>query len=351
DENADVAFDWYPEQSWVSHWVWQTTYNPAVNPTIFNNSNENTRSNLLRDAVTNRGNGYSPKAKILRFMENNDQWHFITHHGLARTCMVAALEFSLNGVPLVYNGQEIGVEGHPYDIEYTFLPGFPIDHFDPDHLFPYYQNIIHWRKTLPALYEGDYEEISVTPGQKVFSFRRFTNDQNVITILNMGSSSVNVTASIPVNEMNLDSSTIYYLTDILTGDYLSGLPSEFAALTIPLDGFSAKVYLIADSVVQVTGIKEIVSDVADPESFEVAQNYPNPFNPFTNINYSIPKSGRVTLRVYDILGEEVATLINSDQNAGYHSVSFDGSKYSSGVYIYRVEFAYQSFTKKMMLLK
>ena len=270
DENFDAAFDWYPEESWVSHWVWQTDYNPNANPTIFNYQNENQRSNLLREAITNRGNGYVPGAKILRFMENNDQFHFITHHGLARTKMVAALEFTLDGIPLMYNGQEIGIEGHPYEIEFTFFPGFPIDHFDPDHLFPYYKNLIHWRKTLPALFEGSYQELPVTPNQSVFSFRRFIDDQNVITVLNMGASSANAVVTLPINEMNLDSSRTYYMTNLLEGDVISGTPEELSSITVPMDNFSAKVYLLADSIVQVTGTHNFASGNEVPGSFELS---------------------------------------------------------------------------------
>jgi len=351
DENFDAAYDWYPEESWVSHWVWQTDYDPNSNPTIFNYQNQNQRSNLLRDAITNRGNGYAPDAKILRFMENNDQFHFITHHGLARTKMVAALEFTLSGIPLVYNGQEIGVEGHPYEIEFTFFPGFPIDHFDPDHLFPYYKNLIHWRKTLPALYEGNYDELSVTPNQSVFSFRRFTDDQNIVTILNMGSSSANAVVSLPVNEMNLDSSKTYYMTNLLEGDVISGTVEELSSITVPMDNFSAKVYLLADSIVQVTGTKEVASGTEVPETFNLSQNYPNPFNPETKINYSLPKAGKVVLKIFDVLGEEITALVNSEQSAGQHSVTFNGKNLASGMYIYRIEYGNQSFTKKMLLLR
>ena len=350
DKNFDAAFDWYPEESWVSHWVWQTDYNPNANPTIFNYQNQSQRSHLLRDAITNHGNGYAPDAKILRFMENNDQFHFITHHGLARTQMVAALEFTLNGIPLVYNGQETGVEGHPYEIEFTFFPGFPIDYSDPDHLFPYYKNLIHWRKTLPALYDGGYEEISVTPNQSVFSFRRYSGSQNVVTILNMGSSSANVTASLPIDEMNLDSSRTYYMTNLLEGDVISGTPGELNTVNVSMEPFSAKVYLLADSIVQITG-NLMAANNNIPGSFELSQNYPNPFNPSTTISYSIPLPGKVAVKIFDVLGEEVASLVNAEQSAGLHSVIFNGSHLASGVYLYRVDFQGYSFTKKMMLLK
>ncbi len=347
DENFDVAYDWYPEISWVSHWTWQTDYNPNANPTIFNYNSQSQRSNLLRDAITNKGIGFAPDAKVLHFMSNNDQFYFITHHGLERTKMAAALLFTLHGIPLMYNGQEIGKEGHPYQTEFIFYPGHPLDYEDVHGLFPYYQKLINWRKTLPALYDGDYEEINITPGSSLFSFRRFTDNQNVITVLNMASSSANATFTLPISEMNLDSSRVYYLSNLLENEYIQGTPEELSTINISMDRFSAKVFLLADSIV--TGVDDIASDL--PEDFEIFQNYPNPFNPSTTIKYNLPKEGKVSLKVFDILGREVASLVNEIQQAGLHSAVFDAGRFATGVYVYRIEYDKQSFSKKMLLLK
>ena len=88
-----------------------------------------------------------------------------------------------------------------------------------------------------------------------------------------------------------------------------------------------------------------------PTQFLLSQNYPNPFNPTTSIKYSIPKSGLVTLKVYDILGRQVAELVNKQQEAGSYNVSFDASKLTSGVYLYKIESGSFVSTKKMMLVK
>ena len=88
-----------------------------------------------------------------------------------------------------------------------------------------------------------------------------------------------------------------------------------------------------------------------PESYDLSQNYPNPFNPATTINYQMPQTGFVTLRVYDILGKEVATLVNQQKNQGRYSVNFDASRLASGVYIYQLRVNDYVSSKKMLLLK
>lgn len=92
-------------------------------------------------------------------------------------------------------------------------------------------------------------------------------------------------------------------------------------------------------------------EVNGPAVFLLNQNYPNPFNPSTQINYSIPKYEYVSLKVYNILGEEVAGLVNGMMKAGSHKVTFDATNLSSGVYYYRIEAGGNVSVKKMMLIK
>jgi len=88
-----------------------------------------------------------------------------------------------------------------------------------------------------------------------------------------------------------------------------------------------------------------------PLSFKLEQNYPNPFNPNKNIKFSIPHSAFITLKVYDVLGREVATLVNEQKEAGDYVVNFDASKLSSGIYIYKLNAGNYSSIKKMMVVK
>ncbi|HEX2786330.1 MAG TPA: kelch repeat-containing protein [Ignavibacteria bacterium] len=100
-----------------------------------------------------------------------------------------------------------------------------------------------------------------------------------------------------------------------------------------------------------TPLTNTETNVSVLNDYSLSQNYPNPFNPTTKINFSIPKSGLTTLKVYDILGKEVATLVNGFQNAGNFVVEFDASRLASGAYFYRLEVNGFVNTKKMLLIK
>ncbi len=88
-----------------------------------------------------------------------------------------------------------------------------------------------------------------------------------------------------------------------------------------------------------------------PKEFSLLQNYPNPFNPGTKISFDLPKESKVKIDVYDMLGREIATLLDEIKPAGRHFVQFDGSKFSNGVYVYRMDAGNQIFSRKMVLLK
>jgi hypothetical protein len=98
-------------------------------------------------------------------------------------------------------------------------------------------------------------------------------------------------------------------------------------------------------------VVEVENETTLPTEFSMDQNYPNPFNPTTIIQYSIVFNQHVSLKIFDVLGKEVATLVNEEQNAGRYSINFDGSKLTSGVYYYQLRSGNFIETKKMILLK
>ncbi|HZW38653.1 MAG TPA: T9SS type A sorting domain-containing protein [Ignavibacteriaceae bacterium] len=88
-----------------------------------------------------------------------------------------------------------------------------------------------------------------------------------------------------------------------------------------------------------------------PNKFFISQNYPNPFNPSTRIKYDVPKKGFISIKVYNILGKDIAQLVNEEKNAGAYVVEFDGSRLSSGIYFYQIQAGEFIETKKMVLMK
>ena len=133
------------------------------------------------------------------------------------------------------------------------------------------------------------------------------------------------------------------------------------AFSIALDG-SGNVYVTGWSIgsgtnydyctikySQGVGIKKISTEI--PSLFSLSQNYPNPFNPITKIRFDLPKNVNVKLTIYDMLGREIETLVNEQLNAGSYEVNWDGTKYTSGVYYYRLNAGEFVETKKMILVK
>jgi len=134
-----------------------------------------------------------------------------------------------------------------------------------------------------------------------------------------------------------DSTVVYY--------YISANSNSGRTVSKPLvapAGFYK--FLVENSVTQMTE-----SNI--PEDFYLSQNYPNPFNPGTKIKFSIPHSGIVSLKVYDILGNEVANLIDEEKPAGEYEVEFYAKELSSGIYFYTLRTGAFIQTKKMILIK
>jgi hypothetical protein len=123
--------------------------------------------------------------------------------------------------------------------------------------------------------------------------------------------------------------------------------SDAGAIWVGFDGANKKLYF--DRYSAVTGISHNGNNI--PNSFSLGQNYPNPFNPSTKIDFAIPQAGFVMLKVYDMLGREVESLVNKDMKPGTYTVTLDASRYATGIYFYKLLSGGFVETRKMVLVK
>jgi len=132
------------------------------------------------------------------------------------------------------------------------------------------------------------------------------------------------------------------------GDLYHWWPAEYAQWETQKDAEWANILDMLEN--GITGIERIPGG-SIPSEFTLSQNYPNPFNPTTQIKYSVPQTGQVSLKVYNTLGQEVATLYNGVQSAGNYRATFDGKGLASGLYLYRLKADKVSITKKFILMR
>ena len=102
---------------------------------------------------------------------------------------------------------------------------------------------------------------------------------------------------------------------------------------------------------QQSTITDVENEETIPTVFKLEQNYPNPFNPSTRIKFAVPERSNVLIKIYDILGSEVATLVNEEMDAGWYENNFNAAGLSSGVYLFRMEAGNFISPKKMILLR
>jgi hypothetical protein len=167
------------------------------------------------------------------------------------------------------------------------------------------------------------------------------------------------------DDVTYNSENIYDYGNISYQVNTQGIGNRTVRLRLIVDdnyatGYSLGKIYSDEYVLGKTNVQQINFSGKEPvTSYNLSQNFPNPFNPSTTIKFEIPKDGLVTLKIYDILGAEVATLVNEERSAGRYEINFDASKLASGVYLYRIQVndpstgSGQSFVnvKKMIMMK
>lgn len=129
-----------------------------------------------------------------------------------------------------------------------------------------------------------------------------------------------------------------------------GIGSTLDMLTVPSVTFTAEAGVVYSFAIN-SSVTSLGDDISIPEEFSLGQNFPNPFNPSTSIQYDVKEAAQVTLKVYDMIGNEVASLVNEVKPAGSYTISFDASKLSSGVYLYKMTAGSFVQTRKLVLMK
>jgi endo-1,4-beta-xylanase len=174
-----------------------------------------------------------------------------------------------------------------------------------------------------------------------------------VSLINFGTDTLKITSIVSTNTsftttqtaLNISPSDSSYLTVVFAPKDTSR-QSGFIILTYNAAGSPDSIAVSGKGLVQTA-----VTDKAFPSAFSLSQNYPNPFNPTTVIGYQLPSVSHVSLRVYDVLGREVATLVNEKQNSGYYNVTFNAGNLPSGMYFYKIATEKFSAVKKLILVK
>lgn len=179
---------------------------------------------------------------------------------------------------------------------------------------------------------------------------RVTDDFSLLGALQLsgnpdlsGELPLGLTDAILMRVLEYDGTNICEPEDASFEDWIAGIP-DFAAESYP-----TAYYNVSRTNVSCSSLS--AENPGVPNKFQLQQNYPNPFNPSTSISYEIPEAATVSLTVYNMLGQRVATLVNDFKAAGSYQVNFDASNLASGSYMYRLEAGDRVSTQKMMLIK
>ncbi len=234
----DAAFDWTVDTGWVSQWSWQYDYSEKNNRLIFNFPVANKRGQLLRDALFRNGDSTHLR---LRFIENNDLPRFIALLGKERTKMAAALTFAMPGIPLLYNGQEVGVTTTPLRKTPTFQSGQTIQSGDKDSLFPFYQKLTAIRAAHACLRSGAIANIPISPAAMA-AFRRSNGKENIITVVNMDEAAAE--AKLDLRSMLSNGANRFSLTDLVSGEVFSYTNVDVSKVALPMKSYSTRILLL-----------------------------------------------------------------------------------------------------------
>lgn len=287
----------------------------------------------------------------------------------ARTA--AAIYLTLPGVPFIYYGEEIGMTGTKPDpdirtpMQWTsdthagFTTGSPwrsvnsnftnrnveLMDDDPESLLNWYRTLVHLRNDHISLRRGQYQNIPNSENA-LYTFQRTYDDERLLVMINTGSQQLELD-ELFIPGLNIEEGA-YSITNLAGGDEMVITVSGAGTIEdLNFDSHHTIVLSMEDA--NPVSIEEGGEAV---ETFQLDQNYPNPFNPGTIIPYHLPEQADVTIRVYNILGQQVWVSNKGVVSPGSYTAEFDAGNLSSGVYIYQLVIDGQlQDSRKMMLVK
>jgi len=290
--------------------------------------------NTLSSYATQENTNYKSPHYRMYFTSNHDEnsWYGTVFEQFGAAAEVfAVLTSTFRSMPLIYSGEEAGLNKRLlfFDKDEIMWQSHPFTEM--------YKALFHLKRENKALWNGsdggELQRVFSTNNTSIFAFIREKENCKVFEVLNLSN----------------QERTVTLLGNLYTGNYRDAftndsiLFNDSAEITLP--AWDYKVYEIGSGI---TGIERNETLLRE---YNLNQNYPNPFNPSTKIGFNIPEQGVVSLKVFNLLGEEVKTLLTSELEKGTYNIDFNAANYSSGIYFYTIKASNYIATKKMVLMK
>ncbi|NWF88485.1 MAG: alpha-glucosidase C-terminal domain-containing protein [Ignavibacteriaceae bacterium] len=296
--------------------------------------NGTNNANFLNTLSNQENTNFPPPHYRMYFTSNHDEnsWYGTDFELFGNAAeQFAVLISTFRSMPLIYGGQEAGLNHR-------------LKFFDKDQIIwkthPFsdlYKKLFQLKRNNKALWNGAaggvLQRVLTTNNPAIFAFIRSKENCKVFAIFNVTNQAATFTLQ--------DALYTGRYRDVFSNDSVTFF--ENTQLTLPAWGY--KVYEIG------SGVTEVEDERSLPSQYLLLQNYPNPFNSSTRIKFQVPNTASVTLRIFDVLGNEIEILVNKEMEFGSYEVDFEAAQLPSGVYFYQLKSGHFVDTKKLLLLR
>jgi cyclomaltodextrinase len=350
---VDAGYDW-------------RLYGSAINPFYARGSDLNN----LNTYITNFGGttmGFipGPNSLFLRFLENHDEDRIASIYGsYEKTMPIGTVTMTSPGLPLIYSGQEVGYGLGLPTLDLRRRGVIDWNASGKSLLSLHYQRLATIRAQFPAFSTQLMNRVT-TGNASVYAYTRPYPKGNGVVLVN--TSGTSLSGTVYLDRTNMDT-TACQCNDLFGNDlyndttYVLPYVGGRLAADYSLKPYGSAVYVVADTPLRLvvpslaTSVPSDRIGAAAPSSFKLYPNYPNPFNPLTIIRYDVARPCRVRVKVFNMLAEEVASLVDQQQPAGSYAIQWNGTSHagsvlSTGVYFVRIEAGDFVTSEKMVHLK